>query len=166
MSSRALAGETESFLRYGLADRLEVGFGYLWRPKVVRPIASYTLLRETKERPSLATGLMFDSLGGGRQGAYVSVNKSLRDTPVHLPLSVYIGGAKITNENGPRFIAGLNLTLTKTMNASLQFDGKFAHYALISRVGSVGSTPIRLGVVYSRNHYFGPLFAVNIPLGR
>jgi hypothetical protein len=164
MSSKGLAGETETFLRYGVNDRLEVGFGYLWRPKVVRPIGSYTLVPETDRRPSLTAGIMFDSLGGGRQGAYVSIAKDLYK-PYGIPASVYVGGAKITNEDGGRFIAGLNVYVTNWLSTSVQFDGRYPHLGVTARVGSIGQAPVRLGLVAARGDRLGPLLAINFPLG-
>ena len=163
MSSKALAGETESFVRYGVTDRLELGFGYLWRPKVVRPLASYTFVKETRDHPSLAAGLMFDSLGGGREGVFVSAGKNLNDK-FRIPATAYVGGAMVSNEDSPRLIAGVNYFLNRGLTLSAQFDGKYSHLGLIASAGRLGSAPVRLGVVYSKNRYFGPLIAVNFPL--
>src|SRR5687768_6865418 len=156
MSSRALAGETETFARYGVTDRPELGFGYLWRPKVIRPLASYTFVKETKETPSLAAGLMFDSLGGGRQGLFVSSGKNLNDK-FKIPATAYLGAAMVTNEDRPRLIGGVNYFLNRGLTASAQFDGKYSHLGLIASAGELGKAPLRVGLIYSKNRYFGPL---------
>ena len=163
MSSKALAGETETFVRYGVTDRLELGFGYLWRPKVIRPLASYTFVKETKDTPSLAAGLMFDSLGGGRQGVFVSAGKNLIDK-LQIPATASVGAAMVTNEDRPRLIAGMNYFISRRLTASAQFDGKYSHLGLIASAGKLGNAPLRFGMVYSKNRYFGPLVAVNFPL--
>ena len=163
MSSKALAGETETFVRYGVTDRLELGFGYLWRPRVIRPLASYTFVKETKETPSLAVGLMFDSLGGGRQGIFVATGKNLNDQ-LKIPATAYVGGAAITNEDRPRLIAGVNYFINRGLTASAQFDGKYSHLGLTASAGKLGIAPLRVGIVYSKNRYFGPLIAMTLPL--
>lgn len=165
MTSSGLAGRTETFVRYGLTRRLEVGFGYLWDPGIVRPLASYTLLPETRDRPSLTAGLMFDSLGGGRQGVFVSAAKIVGRAH-GLPISGYVGGAQITNEDDPRFIAGVSLPLCRRVIASVQYDGRFFHPGLSARVGQVAGAPMYLGMVAARGNRLGPLLAVRAPLGR
>jgi hypothetical protein len=165
MHSEGLAGKTETFLRYGVTRRFEAGFGYLWKQNIVRPLASYTLLLENRERPSLTMGLMYDSLGGGRQGTFLSAAKDLY-RPLGIPASVYIGGALITNERDIRFIVGSNLYFTRWLNASVQYDGKYANVGVTVRAGSIGNAPVRLGIVAAKGNRFGPLVAINIPLGR
>lgn len=161
MHSEGLAGRTETFLRYGITPRLEVGFGYLAKQGIARPLASYTFVTEKAARPSLTAGLLYDSLGGGRQGVFVSVAKNLRGS---LPASLYIGGAQITNENRPRLIAGGNVALTRWLNASVQFDGRYPNLGVTANVGSVGGVPVRFGIVAARGDKFGPLLATDIPL--
>ena len=163
MHSEGLAGRTETFVRYGISPRLEAGFGYLAKQEIARPLVSYTLVTESPARPSLTTGLMYDSLGGGRQGVFMSVAKNLRG---RLPASLYIGGAQITNENGPRLIAGGNVALTRWLNASVQFDGKYPNVGVTANVGSVGGVPVRFGIVAARGDKFGPLIATDIPIAR
>jgi len=163
MHSEGLAGRTETFLRYGVTPRLEAGFGYLQKQGIARPLLSYTLVPENEARPSLTGGLMYDSLGGGRQGLFVSLAKNVRGW---LPLSLYIGGAQITNENRPRLIAGGNVTLTRWLNASVQFDGKYPNVGMTAHVGSVGGVPLRFGIVAARGDKFGPLLAADFPAGR
>ncbi len=165
MHSDGLAGKTETFLRYGVTPRLEAGFGYLQEQNIVRPLVSYALVTESRERPSLTVGLMYDSLGGGRQGTFLSVAKALK-TSVGVPGSLYIGGAKITNEKNGRFIAGANVPLTRWLNASVQFDGKYPNVGVTARIGSVVGVPVRLGLVAARGDKFGPLLATDVPLTR
>ncbi len=163
LHSEGLAGRTETFVRYGVTPRLELGFGFLAKQGIARPLLSYTLVTENAARPSLTAGLMYDSLGGGRQGAFVSVAKNLRGK---LPASLYIGGAQITNETRPRLIAGGNVGLTRWLNASVQFDGKYPNVGVTANVGSVGGLPVRFGVVAARGDKFGPLIATDVPLAR
>lgn len=165
MHSEGLAGGTETFLRYGVTPRLEVGFGHLARQNTVRPLASYTLAPETAGRPSLTTGLMFDSLGGGRQGVFLSVAKDLQGV-AGIPASLYLGGAKITNENGLRFLAGTNVRLTNKINVSVQYDGRYANFGVTTEVGVVNGAPIRFGLVAAGGDRIGPLIATSLPVGR
>lgn len=165
MHSEGLAGVTETFLRYGVNERLEVGFGYLWKQDVVRPLASYTLLTEKEKRPSVTAGQMFDSLGGGRQGVFATTEKSFEVRP-GLRGSIYVGGAKISNEDRAGFIAGLNVPLTDAITTSVQYDGKYANLGLTARVGSIRGVPVRLGIVAAKARHFGPLIATDIPLSR
>lgn len=165
MSSRGLAGETETFVRYGINSRLEVGFGYLWRPHVIRPLASYTLIPEAEKRPSLTAGLMFDALGGGRQGGYLIAAKDLQSS-LKIPASLYIGSARISNEDNLRFLAGTSFRLTSWLTASLQYEGRYVNFGLTARVGSIGRSPVSLGVVAARGTEWGPLLAISMPIGR
>ena len=166
MHSEALAGKTETFVRYGVSRRLELGFGYLWEPDIVRPLASYLFVTEEKSRPALTGGLMYDSLGGGRQGGFVSASKSFASTPLGVPVNLYVGGAQISREDDPRFIAGLNVPVNRWLTASVQFDGKHPHLGVTGKVGSIRGSDIRLGVVLSEGDKLGPIIAVGIPLGR
>ena len=165
MHSEGLAGRTETFLRYGVTPRLEVGFGHLAKQNTIRPLASYTLVPETAERPSLTTGLMFDSLGGGREGVFVTVARSLQSA-AGVPASLYVGGAKITNEGGLRFLAGTSVRLTNSINASVQYDGRYANFGVTAAVGSVNGTPVRFGLVAAGGDKIGPLIATSLPAGR
>lgn len=166
MHSEGLAGETEAFVRYGVNSRLEVGFGYLNKQQTVRPLASYTLLRETATRPALSTGLMFDSLGGGRQGAFLSLSKDLQglNATRRLPVSVYLGAAQITNEGRPRLLGGMNVRIGRGVNASLQYDGRYANLGVTSEIGRVNGTPVRFGLVAARGNRPGPLVATSFPV--
>ena len=166
MHSEGLAGKTETFVRYGVTRRLEAGFGYLWKQGVVRPLASYALVEEKKKRPSLTGGLMYDSLGGGRQGVFLSLAKGFRKTPLGVPASLYVGGAKISGEGGGRFIAGANVSVTKWLTASVQYDGKYPNFGLTAKVATIGGAPVRVGVVAAKGDQFGPIIATSIPLGK
>ena len=166
MHSKGLAGETETFVRYGVTRRFEAGFGYLWKQGIVRPLASYTLLEEKEARPSLTVGLMYDSLGGGRQGTFVSVARGFRETPLGIPAHLYVGGAQISGEDGARFIAGVNLPVTEWLTASLQYDGRYPNVGVTAKVATIGGAPIRLGLVAAQGDKFGPIIATSIPLGR
>lgn len=166
MHSEGLAGKTETFARYGVTRRFEAGFGYLWKQGIVRPLASYALLTEKHHRPSLTGGLMYDSLGGGRQGLFLSVAKGFKETPLGVPVNLYVGGAKISGESGGRFIAGFNVPVNRWLTASMQYDGKYPNLGVTARVATIGGAPIRVGVVAAEGDKFGPIIAASIPLGR
>jgi len=166
MHSEGLAGKTETFVRYGVTRRFEAGFGYLWKQQITRPLASYALLEEKQDRPSLTGGLMYDSLGGGRQGVFLSLAKGFRDTPLGVPVSLYLGAAKVSGESGGRIIGGFNVPVNRWLTASMQYDGRYPNFGLIAKVATVGGAPIRLGIVAAEGDKFGPIIATSIPLGR
>ncbi len=163
MHSEGLAGKTETFVRYGLTGRLEVGFGYLWKQNIIRPLATYTLMPETRERPALTAGLLLDSLGGGRQGVFATVAKDIERT-TGVPLSLYVGAARISNEKKLRPLVGGNARLTRRLNASAQFDGRYVNLGLVANVGTVGGLPVRLGIVAARGDQIGPLVTTSVPV--
>ena len=165
MHSEGLAGKTETFVRYGVSERMELGFGYLWKQDIVRPLASYTVMKEKGDRPSLTTGLMFDSLGGGRQGVFATFEKSFR-AGTERTGSLYVGGAVISNEDRARLLAGLHVPLGRVFSASVQFDGKYANLGLTAAAGRIGGAPVHLGIVAARGREFGPLIATHLPLSR
>ena len=165
MHSEGLAGKTETFARYGFTRRFEAGFGYLWKQGIVRPLAGYTLVTEKAPRPALTGGLMYDSLGGGRQGAFLSLSRGFEKTPLGVPVSLYAGGARISGEGGVRFIAGFNVPVTGWLTASLQYDGRYPNFGVTARVGSIHGSDVRLGVVAAEGDKPGPIIAVAIPLG-
>ena len=161
MHSEGLAGKTETFVRYGVTERLEMGFGYLWKQGIARPLATYTLVSETRERPALTAGLLLDSLGGGRQGVFTSVAKDI-EAATGIPASLYTGLARISNENKTRLLLGTNVRLGRGLNASAQYDGRYVNLGLVGQVGSVGGLPIRLGVVAARGDKIVPLVATSV----
>jgi hypothetical protein len=163
MHSPRLAGRTETFLRYGVSSRLEVGFGYLWRQSVVRPLCSYTLLPERGNRPALTAGLFFDALGGGRQAFFLTTSKDLRSL-LSVPASVYLGGAKITNEDRLRLLVGGRLAVARGLNASLQYDGKHTNIGVTALVGRVAGRPFYLGLVLTGGSALGPIGATDMAL--
>lgn len=165
MHSDGLAGRTETFLRYGVTSRLAVGAGFLHKQNIIRPLVSYTLVTETASRPSLTLGLMYDALGGGRQGGFVSVGKDMHRA-LGIPSSVYLGTARISNEKRFRLLAGANVALSRSVNASVQYDGRYANLGLTALAGQVGGIPLRVGIVAARGNRVGPLLAADIPLGR
>ncbi|MDX1931747.1 MAG: hypothetical protein SFU56_04005 [Capsulimonadales bacterium] len=165
MHSDGLAGKTETFVRYGVTPRLEVGFGYLWKQSIVRPLATYTLLPETAARPAWTTGVLTDSLGGGRSGLFTTLAKDIEEN-TRLPLSLYIGTAVVSNERDRwRFLTGANVRVARGLNLSAQFDGRYVNLGLVGQVGTVGGVPIRLGIVAARGNKIGPLAAASFPLG-
>lgn len=166
MYSQGLAGRTETFVRYGFTRRFEAGFGYLWKQDIVRPLASYAFLEEKKDRPSLTGGLMYDSLGGGRQGVFLSLAKGFQETPLGVPINLYVGGARISGESGTRFIAGFNVPINQWLTASMQYDGRYPNIGVTAKVATIGGAPVRVGVVAAEGDKFGPIIATSIPLGR
>lgn len=166
MYSDGLAGKTETFVRYGITPRLEVGFGYLWKQGITRPLGTYTVLTETPRRPAWTAGLLTDSLGGGRTGVFTTAAKDLQ-ADTGLPLSLYAGVAKVSNEGGfTRLLLGTNVRIGRGVNFSVQFDGRYVNLGLVGQVGKVGDIPIRVGVVGAKGSRFGPLVSAMIPLDR
>jgi hypothetical protein len=165
MYSKGLAGETETFLRYGATPRLAVGAGFLHKQGIVRPLLSYTLVPEAAARPSLTAGLMYDALGGGRQGVFVSAAKDLQGW-TGVPASLYVGTARISNERRFRLLGGANFRVSPRLNASVQFDGRYANVGVTARIGSVNGVPFRIGIVAAKGDRFGPLIASDIPIRR
>ncbi|MGI8925004.1 MAG: hypothetical protein ACR2HJ_13425 [Fimbriimonadales bacterium] len=165
MHSEGLAGKTEIFLRYGVDERLEVGMGYLKKQEIVRPLISYVLSPEKRGRPSLATGAMVDSLEDGRQMVFLTAGKSF-PTKLGVPVNVYAGIAQVTTRSETRFIGGVVAPLAKGLNASVQFDGRYANVALIAHVGTVSGARVYLGIAAARGDRFGPLFAASLPTKR
>lgn len=163
MHSPRLAGKTETFLRYGLSSRLEVGVGYLWHQGDIRPLASYTLLQERGRRPALTGGIFFDALGGGREAFFLTSSKDLRSW-VSVPVSVYVGVGKITNEDRLRFLIGGRLVVVPGLNASLHYDGKRSNIGLTGLVGRVRGTPVYLGLVLTGGSALGPIAASDVSL--
>lgn len=162
MHSRRLAGETETFVRYGASERLELGFGYLWKQGEFRPLASYTLVTESSRRPSLTTGLFFDALGGGREAFFATLGKGLaKGGP---PVVAYAGVAVVTNEDRARFIAGGNIALGRRWSGSLQYDGRLLHTAVTRRVGRAAGAPFFVGVTLSGRDALGPIAGLDFPL--
>ena len=111
---------------------------------------------------------MFDSLGGGRQGAFVSLSKDLQNSHFvaahRLPVRVYLGAAQITNENRPRLLGGVNVRLGRGVNASLQYDGRYANLGVTTEIGRVQGAPIRFGLVAAGGNQVGPLIASSFPV--
>jgi hypothetical protein len=163
MHSEGLAGKTETFVRYGVTPRLELGFGYLWKQKIVRPLGTYTIVTETTERPAWTVGLLTDSLGSGRTGVFTSVTKDIQKK-TGLPLSLYVGLARVSNEDGTRFLTGTSVRLGHSVIASAQYDGHYVNLGLTAQVGKVGSIPIRFGIVAAKGNQIGPLVATIFPL--
>lgn len=155
----------QTFLRYGVTDRLEVGIGYLWDKQVVRPLANYTLITERTKRPSLTVGAMVDSLQGGRQGYFLSLGKDLKKA-LGTPASLYVGGAKVSRENSLRFIAGANVHLTRWLNGSVQYDGKDLHFGLSFKVATVSGQPVRFSLLAVGGDSLGVLGATRFAVGR
>ena len=75
----------------------------------------------------------------------------------------YLGTARISNEDDARFIAGLNLPLTSTLTASVQYDGHYSNIGVTARIATIGGAPLRAGIVGAKGR-FGPLVAVRAPL--
>lgn len=104
--------------------------------------------------------MFFDALGGGRQVLFASASKDLRPL-LTVASSVYLGGAKISNEDNRRLIAGARVRVCRGLSASVQYDGKTTHLGLVGKVGSVDGTPVFLGVVLTGGKALGPLGAMD-----
>jgi hypothetical protein len=88
MYSKGLAGETETFLRYGATPRWPWA-RFLHKQGIVRPLLSYTLVSGSRGAAVPDGGLMYDALGGGRQGVFVSAAKDLQGL-TGVPASLYV----------------------------------------------------------------------------
>jgi hypothetical protein len=163
MYSDGLAGKTETFLRYGVSPRLELGFGYLWKQGIARPLGTYTLVTENDARPAWTVGVLTDSLGGGRSGVFTSVAKDIQKR-TGVPASLYVGAARVSNEGTTRFLMGANFRLRNRGNLSAQFDGRYVNLGVVGQVGTVRGIPIRFGIVAARGNKIGPLVAATVPL--
>jgi hypothetical protein len=75
---------------------------------------------------------------------FASVAKNIEQS-TGVPASVYVGAAKISNERGTRFIAGTNVRLSRNLNASAQFDGRYLNVGLNTQVGTVAACPCDSG---------------------
>lgn len=163
MHSKGLAGETEVFLRYGVSERFEIGMGWLKKQNIVRPLASYVLLPETKDRPSVTAGAMIDSLEGGRQKVFLSAGKAFPQ-PNGTAIIGYVGVARVTTTGDNRFIGGTILPIKPGLNFSLQYDGKFLNPGLTALVSKKGGTRVYFSIVAARGDRYGPLIAVGMPV--
>lgn len=134
------------------------------KQSIARPLGTYALVPETAERPAWTVGLFTDSLGGGRTGVFTSVAKDIQNTP-GVPMSLYVGSARVSNENRTRFLTGASYQLAHRVNLSAQFDGRYVNLGLVGQVGTIGGVPVRLGIVAARGNQLGLLAATVVPLG-
>lgn len=147
LSNDALTGKTETHLRYGLTSRLSVGLSHLRKQETVGTNFSYTLSDESVEMPSLTVGASHDSPGRGRESYWATAGRTIKDMG---PQSFYgyVGVAKLTTESAPRLLVGAALPLAKSnWNVSAQWEGKKLCLGLAGAVGTLGSYPIRLGIM-------------------
>ncbi len=155
LHAESLRFSDQTFVQYGVTDRLQLGFGYLWqRGGVWRPLANYALVTERRDRPSFTAGLMHDSLQGGREGYFLSVGKSLPKA-LPAPLSVYAGAAKITREARYRFVAGGNLRVARGVNLSVQYNGVDPTYGVGVRLGTIKQMPVSFSLLVVNGNTFG-----------
>jgi len=147
LSNDALAGKTETHLRYGITDKLSVGLSHLRKQETVGTNFSYTLSAETVEMPSLTVGAFHDSPGRGREAYWVTAGRTIKDMGTQ-PFYGYAGVAKLTTESAPRVLVGAALPLPKsTWALSAQWEGKKLCVGLAGSVGTLGSYPVRLGIM-------------------
>lgn len=162
----------QTFVQYGLTNRLQLGFGYLWpfgsaqgkqNGGVWRPLANYAVVTETRSRPSLTAGLLYDSLQGGRDGFSLSAGKSLPKA-LPRPLSIYAGAAKITSERRWRFVAGGNLKLAQWVTLSVQYNGLAPTYGVSVKVATVKQLPVSFSLLAVNGDSFGTVSAIRAGL--
>ncbi|MCC6403545.1 MAG: hypothetical protein IT207_06000 [Fimbriimonadaceae bacterium] len=58
------------------------------------------------------------------------------------------------------------MPIARGLNASVQYDGKYANLGLVARVGSIKGAPVYFGIVAAQGDRFGPLIATSFPIGR
>jgi hypothetical protein len=147
LSNSAIAGKTETALRYGVSDKLSVGLLSLQKQAKTRPNVNYTLTSETVESPSLNVGFYDNSVGGKGSVFYATAGRTISDMgPVQF--SGYLGVAKVSGESAPRLLIGAAMPLANNrVTASAQWEGKKLSLGLVGEVGMIGKYPVRLGLV-------------------
>ena len=147
LSNTAIGGKTETVLRYGVSDRLSVGLSSLQSQKTVRPNVNYTLTQESVESPSLNIGFYDGSIGGKNSAFYATAGRTISDMGDQT-FSGYLGIAKVNSEDAPRLLVGVAVPLLDNkVTMSAQWEGKKLSLGLVGTIGSLGSYPVRLGLV-------------------
>jgi hypothetical protein len=147
LSNSAIGGKTESTLRYGVSDKLSVGFLHLQKQATLRPNVNYTITQESLESPALSVGFYDSSIGGKSSVFYATAARTISDMgPV--TFSGYLGLAKVSSESAPRLLVGAAMPLLgKRVTASAQWEGKRLTLGVAGSVGTLGKYPIRFGLV-------------------
>lgn len=147
LSNSAIAGKTESVLRYGVTDKLSVGLMYFERQDKLRGNVSYTITPETVESPSINVGFYDASVGGKSSAVYATAGRTISDMgPV--TFSGYLGVAKVNSESAPRLLVGAAVPIFQNrLTASAQWEGKKLSLGIVGSVGTLGKYPVRLGVL-------------------
>lgn len=147
LTNSAIAGKTESVLRYGVTEKLSVGLMHLQRQATLRPNVNYTITQESVESPSINIGFYDSSVGGKGTAFYATAGRTISDMgPV--TFSGYLGVAKVSSESAPRLLVGAAVPLLNNkVTASAQWEGKKLSLGLVGHVGTLGKYPVRLGLV-------------------
>jgi hypothetical protein len=93
----------------------------------VSPLLNWLAVTETEKRPALIVGTSSDRIGTPEgQSFYATVSKNLK-RETGLPIAPYAGVAFSTHEDRWLPLAGLNVNFTRSLSATVIFDGVRVH---------------------------------------
>ena len=158
-------------LSYRFSERFQAGLEYNPEADDWGPIANWTALTETRERPAFILGTSSDRIGTDRgQSYYGTLSKSLEPW-LHIPISPYIGAAFRDADDDWEPVAGLNywlfhrhLSVThiwdgENLHLTVDYPWKRAVFGLI--LAQQAASP---GDIGDRKEYFlGATFGVRLP---
>ncbi|MCI0390741.1 MAG: hypothetical protein MOB07_18495 [Acidobacteria bacterium] len=93
----------------------------------VSPLVNWLAITETENRPALILGTSSDRIGTPKgQSFYATLSKNLK-RQTGLPIAPYAGVAYSTYEHRWLPLAGLSLSFTRSISATVIFDGVKVH---------------------------------------
>ena len=118
-------------LTYRLHPRLTTGIEFNPRAAEpgdrVNPLVNWVAMTETLQRPALIVGTSSDRIGTPRgQSFYATLSKSLK-RETGLPIAPYAGVSYGTYEHRWLPLAGLNVSFTSKLSATMIYDGVRVH---------------------------------------
>jgi hypothetical protein len=125
----------ETFLWYNAAPRLQLGVALLWQQKAFRYLASYQVLTETPQLPSLSVSAGVQGIGTGNPGFSATFEKNFPGGQSRT--TAFAGVGWRTNENHGHPVAGLKYTPDGKWTLGLQHDGHETHPFLTLSQGPV-----------------------------
>lgn len=132
--------ETQTTVRYGVSERLDLGVAYVTGTDSVVALGNYLVLTETERRPALAVGMGIERVGGSDPAGFLVVSKNFPSK--RHPSSAYVGfGLRDPEGAGARVrldledlelvpVGGVTAQVARNLNASLMWDGSNAHAGL------------------------------------
>lgn len=111
----------ETFVWYRVSPRLELGLAYLLKQGAFRGLASYQLVSESANAPSVNVSAGIQGIGTGNPGFSMTFEKNV--TIGSQQLNGYVGGALRSNTGEFSIIGGVKATLTKGLSLGVQHDG-------------------------------------------